>query len=173
MTETNYRGIDYGLGQTNIDTKGIRYGVIPCDSLASWIWDELEPEYDNPHCPECGIELIDSAGTALDIDCLESCPHCDSEIKYPERCYPESPDCHSYNRNGLQMHTDRDCTDLWIIKSPYVTRAQFCSPCAPGAVYLLNPCHDGEYGYCLPADWFDSDNPCPYVVSPIGVVYVE
>jgi hypothetical protein len=28
--------------------------------------------------------------------------------------------------------------DIMIIKSPYYTYAQFCSPCAPGAGYLMN-----------------------------------
>ncbi len=56
-----------------------------------------------------------------------------------------------------------DDSDIFILKSPYYTRAQFCSPCAPGACYLTNPCEDGERAYCFGHDWFD-DGKAPYPV---------
>lgn len=46
-----------------------------------------------------------------------------------------------------------DC-DVFILESPYYTRAQFCSPCAPGAAYLRNPCEDGPKAYCFDPSWF-------------------
>ena len=53
-----------------------------------------------------------------------------------------------------QAHQGHDDSDVFILKSPYYTRAQFCSPCAPGAAYLRNPCEDGPKAYCFAPDWF-------------------
>ena len=55
-----------------------------------------------------------------------------------------------------------DC-DIFILKSPYYTRCQFCSPCAPGAGYLMNECEDGPKAYCFGHDWFD-EGKAPYKV---------
>lgn len=38
---TNYAGIDYGLGKTNIDANGIRYGVISQNSLNPEAFDDI------------------------------------------------------------------------------------------------------------------------------------
>ena len=47
--ETNYKGIDYGLGKTNIDkTSGIRYGVISQHSVGQAWYDESEAYYGTP-----------------------------------------------------------------------------------------------------------------------------
>ncbi len=55
--------------------------------------------------------------------------------------------------------------DIFILKSPYYTHAQFCSPCAPGACYLQNPVDDsGPKAYCFGPDFFDDEYPCPYPV---------
>lgn len=54
--------------------------------------------------------------------------------------------------------------DIFILKSPYYTRAAFCSPCAPGACYLKSPDSDGDKAYCFGVDWFDSEFPCPYPI---------
>lgn len=57
MKNSDYAGIDYGMGQSNIDHEtGIRYGVISLNELAEWIWDELEGYYPEC-CPHCGNEL--------------------------------------------------------------------------------------------------------------------
>ena len=61
---------------------------------------------------------------------------------------------------------------MWVEKSPWVTRAYYCSPCAPGAGYLgsCEKLHDEEgyltgdcWAYCLDAEFFDEYNPMPYV----------
>lgn len=54
-------------------------------------------------------------------------------------------------------------TDIFIMRSPYYTRARFCSPCAPGACHLENPTEDGERAYCFGHDWFE-DELAPYPV---------
>ena len=57
-------GIDYGMGQTNVDRpNGIRYGVIPQnDVLQAWA-DSSEAEYGDPHCPKCGNEACKASDT--------------------------------------------------------------------------------------------------------------
>lgn len=55
-----------------------------------------------------------------------------------EDMYPESPIAYTYNDDGYICTQDGDDTDIFVIKSPYYTYAALCSPCAPGAGYLMN-----------------------------------
>lgn len=155
-TKTDYQGIDYGLGQANIDLEtGIRYGVIPVNDIP-YIWDELEPVYfyicpycgyefgeeypEQETCPECSYEITD-----LDFDCLEP-------IRW------------EYSNNEYSLVT-YDGIDLFVIKSPYYTYAQFCSPCAPGACYLPCPLSEPNPNnkcYCLGPEYFDDNLPYEY-----------
>lgn len=151
---TNYRGIDYGLGRTNVDQEtGIRYGVIPIGCLCHEN-DDLEAVY-WCGCPKCGSEIDPD-----DLDCEYTCSHCGETLDDYE-CWGEEPIGYRYNQDGLTIEGHSD-GDLFITRSPVVIRAQFCSPCAPGACYLKNPVLDGEYTYALPYDWFDEYCPCPY-----------
>ena len=59
-----------------------------------------------------------------------------------------------------------DDHDIFIIKSPYYTLCQFCSPCAPGAGYLMNHTPDGIKAYCFGHDWFDGER-APYPVYSV------
>jgi hypothetical protein len=59
-----------------------------------------------------------------------------------------------------------DDGDIFIIKSPFYTLCRFCSPCAPGAGYLMNPDDDGIKAYCFGRDWFD-DEQAPYKVFSV------
>ena len=150
------KGIDYGMGTTNIDLKtGIRYGVISTNAPDPWLWEELEPVYGSPVCWSSEMELDE------DWNDGDACPHCGAETN--DRVYPDSPLGWVYSKNGYECHVGADDSDLWVTKSPYVTRAQFCSPCAPGACHLEHPCPDGERAYCLGPEWFDDESPCPYV----------
>lgn len=64
--------------------------------------------------------------------------------------------------DGYILHIDSDAIDLWVLKSPFYTYAQYCSPCAPGALWILNPVsEEGPKGYCLDKSWFEGEN-CPY-----------
>lgn len=57
---------------------------------------------------------------------------------------------------------------MFILASPYFTHAQFCSPCAPGACYLLSPTDKtGPKAYCLNHDWFEGDK-APYPVWEVA-----
>ena len=54
------KGIDYGNGLTSVDFEtGIRYGVIPMNSLHEWAWESVEADYGEPHCPKCGNKVSD------------------------------------------------------------------------------------------------------------------
>ena len=56
-----YRGIDYGMGQTNIDkSTGIRFGVIAINALNEYAWESLEAQHGEPSCPKCGDECLDA-----------------------------------------------------------------------------------------------------------------
>ena len=70
----------------------------------------------------------------------------------------------TYAEDGYIAEAGED-GDIFILKSPYFTYCGFCSPCAPGAGYLLDP---GEVkSYCFGPDWFDSE------VAPYKVYSVE
>ena len=58
MEKTDYAGIDYGLGRTNIDDNGIRYGVIPIHEVTQAWCDESEGFYGKPMCPTCFNEVM-------------------------------------------------------------------------------------------------------------------
>lgn len=141
MSDTNYAGIDYGLGMSNVDpTNGIRYGVIPQgEVLQAWA-DSSEAEY-----PECESETCEKQG------------YCECEFE-PLHFY--------FAEDGYEATCGDDGT-IFIIQSPYYTRAQYCSPCAPGAGYLLNPCDNGPKTYCFGHDWFENGK-APYPVYKVS-----
>ena len=147
-------GFDYGNGKTNIDAEtGMRFGVIPTTDVMWW-YEEAEPVY-SPTCPHCGAEI--------DAESDNVCLECGNTFEDDEAC-PEYPDFWKYIQDGYRCFQSGDDTDVFVEKSPFVTRADFCSPCAPGAVYLLNSSSDGDaWGYCFGYDWFDNEN-APYQV---------
>jgi len=156
-------GIDYGRGTTNIDTEtGIRYGVISQHSVSGDALNDVE--YDYPFaCPECGSDaLVESKSKQYDYFC-QTC-----------RTWHMSEDCHGEESTGFHVedseYTLIDCldSDIMVIKSPYYTYAQYCSPCVPGAGNLDNPMPGGVKTYCLGADWFDEYNPLPYPVYSVA-----
>jgi hypothetical protein len=189
----SYPGIDYaGTGATcNRDKEtGIRYGVISTHSLTEWFWDDVENDYGEPTCPECGspVTAIPSHGEQLengvaiivdmpdvyagfepyrargcdDFAC-EFCKHTlDSDQVYSEDALGWSID------DGAYKVVDCLDSDAMIIKAPYYTFAAFCSPCVPGAGNLDGDTHtpDGVKCYCFGHDWFDGDR-APYPVYSV------
>lgn len=158
---TDYAGIDYGHGATNVDHKtGIRYGVIPANHVIGYL-DNADPVYGKPACPRCG-NPVRQATREKDVHCKEC-----KEYFWDYECYPESPLGYRYARNGIIAESSYDNNDIFIVKSPYFTYAQYCSPCAPGACYLLSPLIDSPMGnkcYCFPPDMFYDGEECPYPV---------
>ena len=84
-----------------------------------------------------------------------------------------------YEHDGYKITKCLDC-DLMILKSPFYTYAQYCSPCVPGAGNLNHPfdgpienwCKAAEEAgfpkvFCLGHDWFD-DNTAPYPVFSVA-----
>ncbi len=139
-------GIDYsgtlpGVKKLpNVDPEtGIRYGVInQYRILQAWA-DSSEAYYP---CEECESEEESSA-----------CDFCEASSWFVDA-------------EGILAECGEN-GDIFVIKSPVFTYAQFCSPCAPGACYLTNPCSPENAAnkcYCFPADWFDEERPCPYPI---------
>lgn len=145
---TDYPGIDYSLGLPmengripNRDEKtAIRYGVIPVGSVVQAWCDSSEADYACEECEEKDPETDECVGACEPVAWVLD----DGEYEAVQSCGDP---------------------DIFIIKSPYYTYAQFCSPCAPGACYLLNPIdekHKDNKCYCFGEDWFDG--PCPYPI---------
>lgn len=159
MGTTEYAGIDYGHGRTNIDkANGIRYGCISQGSVMLEAIGDMEMVYPPISCPECGQEAKDQ--NAENYKC--ACGH-------TYTCYEATENTEAigmtYDREGYKLKSCLD-SDIIITLSPYYTHAQFCSPCIPGAGSLDNPCEDGPKTYCLGHDWFD-DEKAPYPVFSV------
>jgi hypothetical protein len=87
----------------------------------------------------------------------------------------------TWTTGNTSLHQGGDDCDIFVMKSPYYTFGPFCSPCAPGAVYLRNGDTDGEKAYCFAPDWFpnwdeeeitgvycDEKTSCPYPVFRVS-----
>lgn len=168
------KGIDYGMGQTNIDTSnGIRFGVISVNDLMGEIWESFEADYGDPTCGKCGNEAVeyddDKHGEyeGLHEHSMSdyACEHCEKFFGSDE-AYGDEPLSHNLDDGEYKAFIDSH-NDCMILKSPYYSRAQFCSPCAPGACHLGNPMPEGEKCYCLGPDWFDDDRPCEYPIYKV------
>ena len=176
---SDYKGIDYGLGTSNVNVStGIRYGVISSHSVPYEYQDDFEQYYGEPTCPECGNKAEDATeyfnahpnGEDLpsysehgcDDYVCETCQHClDSSEVYSEESLG-----FTYEREGYKLTNCLD-TDIFVIESPFYTRAQFCSPCVPGAGNLDTPVEDGPKTYCLGHEWFE-DGKAPYPVFKVS-----
>lgn len=167
--------IDYGMGMTNIDKKtGIRYGVISLHEVCQSWCDSSEANYGDPTCPKCGNRAVDiDDESAPDIDDTEewkddgrdyACVKCRYSF---ESCdaYGDEPLSHNLDDGEYVASQGGDDSDIFILKSPYFTLCEYCSPCAPGAGYLLN---DGDVkAYCFGHDWFE-DGKAPYKVFSVA-----
>jgi hypothetical protein len=172
-------GIDYGMGKTNIDTtNGIRYGVISLHEVVQAWRDSSEPDYGDPHCPKCGNEAVGIDDPAVpDIDDLptdeweddgrdHACLNCCYSF-YSSDAHGDEPLSHTLDDGEYIASQGGGDSDIFIIKSPYYTTCNFCSPCAPGAGYLMNTVDDGIKAYCFGHDWFD-DGKAPYPVYSVA-----
>lgn len=172
MSNTTYPGINYGLNTgTNLDKRnGIHYGVISQHSISGDALNDIELLYGEPRCPHCGGEAMAATsdmGSGWEHAKHESddfaCPQCC--YVFGESAYPDEPIGMEYSKEGYKINQCGD-SDLFVLKSPFFTFAQYCSPCVPGAGNLDSPCADGPKTYCLGHDWFD-DNVAPYPVYSV------
>ena len=168
-------GIDYGMGQTNIDkATGMRYGVIPMNDLSSFAWDDILVNGDDldfaAYKQECKTSIATAIGNALEElgldrgnDAEELADGIVDDLEWDG--YENTGDCarYAYDDGEVSIETASD-GDVWVLKSLYYTYAPFCSPCAPGAGYLRDAGTDDSNPkvYCLPKDWFDDEQGCPY-----------
>lgn len=159
--ETSSSGIDYGLGQINIDTEtSIRYGVIHTNELASHAWDEIMVTGIDTDYEEAISELKGSLASAVKSVLQDYCTNFDQDEIADEIVdgldidYESTGDCRRfhYETNEVTFDTCSD-GDIFVTKSEFYTLCQFCSPCAPGAGYLIIP--GTVKAYCLGPDWFD------------------
>ena len=163
-----YSGIDYGLGQTNIDKDtGIRYGVIHSNRLASHAWDTITSSGEDLDYTETIQDLTDQISGSLKsiladydsrFDCKEAAEAIVSELDFN---IESSGDCTRYLYTGddetFNLASDGD---IFVTKSKYYALCSYCSPCAPGAGSLGS---EGEVmAYCLGPDWFNKESPMPY-----------
>ena len=160
--EKEYAGIDYSLGKSNFDTEtGIHFGVISQHSVLQAWADSAEPDYDEPTCPSCTGKLT-PANEEKDYYCKD----CDKSW-FSQDVFGDEPNGWTLD-DGEYKACDCLDTDIMILKSPYRTYAQYCSPCVPGAGNLDHPiCPENAEGscscYCFGHDWFD-DGKAPYRV---------
>lgn len=170
-------GIDYGHGTTNRDTTtGIRYGVISIHALEEFAHEDFEDDYGPAMCGQCGNEASDTAdGGEPEFDstwtigrgyedyyCLKCRRVFDSSEAFGDEVVVSS----RLDAGGYVGELGSD-GDVFLIRSPYYTHAQFCSPCAPGAGHLANPCPTGPRTYCFGHDWFEG-NRAPYPVYRVS-----
>lgn len=168
-------GIDYGRGIVNIDQKtGIRYGVISAHDVGPSWYESSEADYGDPTCGDCGNRALPFAEvdgntddwTRAEYECDDyACISCE-RIFGSESAYSDEPIGFDYTDDGYIAHQGSD-GDIFVITSPFYTRAAFCSPCAPGACYLTDETPDGEKAYCLDHDWFE-DGKAPYRVFRVA-----
>lgn len=164
-------GIDYGLGQANINHEtGIRFGVISVHSLSDWVLGEAEPVYPETvevECPECKTRWDTSN---LCPDDMQTCPECGEESRYRDLDGLE-PASWDYAANDPDYDTDysESLNCVFVTRSQFYTFGRFCSPCAPGAVDLDSATEpeDGAKAYCFGHDWFE-DGKAPYRVFRVA-----
>lgn len=166
-------GIDYsgGSGANTDPATGIRYGVISQGSVMPAWGDFAEPDYGDPTCPKCGKVAKPFGERQEHRDTYESdgsdyvCEDCKYTFESSE-AYSDEPLAWSYTEEGYRL-VDCLTSDIMVIKSPYFTYAQFCSPCVPGAGNLDHPMVGGVKCYCLGHDWFEDDK-APYPVYRVS-----
>lgn len=167
------KGIDYGMGNTNIDKEtGIRYGVIhQHEVLQAWC-DSSESDYGPPTCGECGgsaVQSIDFEDEDPDwYNCRADfhCEDCERSF-FSEDAYGDEPLGHYLNDGEYKATQNHDDGDIFVLSSPYYTLCSYCSPCAPGAGYLMDFCEDGIKAYCFGHDWFEGGK-APYPVYSVA-----
>jgi hypothetical protein len=140
--------------------------------------DNADGDYGPATCPNCGNEALDIDDEAVpELDAMPddwtdeghnyACLSC-KLMFWADAAFGDEPLGWDYEGTEYTATQSGDDSDIFITRSPYYTRGPFCSPCAPGAVYLPDAKGEGARAYCFGPDWFDEDNPCPYPVYRVS-----
>lgn len=170
MKRSDDPGIDYsGIGGTcNRDREtGIRYGIISQESVSCYTIEDILSNGDDLGFAHMKQEAKDAVARAI-ASAIDDYGQIGDPDELAHEIIENSVEWHDCDESGpyafeegdLKVQTTSD-NNLWVFKSPFYTRAQFCSPCVPGAGNLDTFCPDGPKTYCLPADWFE-DGKAPY-----------
>src|SRR5512145_1166409 len=164
--QTDNIGIDYGRGMANVDhNNGIHYGVInEREVLQAWA-DESSPEYVYT-CPYCGQEHPQAFVDYLQVGKYKYCQNKKCHKRLTENDFLNIEPSNYTIDNEEYKATCEDDGDIFITQSPYYTTCQYCSPCAPGAGYIMNTVDGGVKAYCFGHDWFE-DGKAPYPVYSV------
>jgi hypothetical protein len=158
-------GIDYGLGLSNVDPRtGIRYGVISHHEVLQAWCDSTEFDYGQPDeakCPVCG----NRSHPPQEWGDVVTCDDCGEEFEVELSDFAE-PLGFSLDDAEYTAYQSGDDCDIFITRSPFYTLCQFCSPCAPGAGYLMSRGDDCR-AYCFGHDWFENGK-APYPVYRVS-----
>jgi len=186
MKTTEYAGIDYGLGKSNVDTEtGIRFGVIgqSAEGLNLDATQDIYQQGENLSFKGYQDEVRKSLRDALSDYFSDHKSWTGEKESQLDRVtetsfdaisddlndqYQGENDRYLYERDGYVIQTTE--TELMILKSPYFTHAQYCSPCFPGGGNLETYCETGPKTYCLGHDWFE-DGKAPYPVLSVAPVH--
>ena len=126
-----------------------------------------------PLCPQCQAEAIEYDSATMEEweqytnhGCADhACAH--GQITFDScEAFGDEPQSWNYSGDGYEL-TDCLDSDIFVLKSPFSTFAQYCSPCVPGAGNLDNAMADGAKTYCLGADWFE-EGKAPYPVYSVA-----
>jgi hypothetical protein len=148
-------GIDYSNGISNVNHEtGIHYGVIhQHEVLQAWA-EASEAFYGDMNC-ECGHLIKEDDG--------DECPNCKADVS--DR-YDFAEAVSFFIDDADYSAESDDSGDIFITKSPFYTKCAFCSPCAPGAGYVMDSRKEGIKAYCFGHDFFDSGK-APYKVYSV------
>jgi len=174
------KGIDYSNGQSNIDREtGIHYGVISANEVGETWYEDSEADYGNPICPKCGNEanspdefgetFADGVPEDYTNEKYETDDYVCVDCKHffgPESAFGDEPMGYYLDNGNYKAIQNGGDSDIFVIKSPYYTLCQFCSPCAPGAGYLMDSIEDGVKAYCFGHNWFENER-APYPIYSV------
>ena len=170
-------GIDYGMGQTNIDTAtGIRYGIHSANSVSSESIDEVMFNGRDLGWESWRRQVLDELSSAVN-GVLDSYTLKTADPDMIDELFDQLELAEVYGEDGWDgpwlleedgLQVQCDAQYVWVFKSPYYTYAAYCSPCMPGAGDLDSPYDDGVKTYCLGLDWFDDCAKCPYPIYRVS-----
>ncbi len=152
--------IDWGRGTVNVAENGFRFGIIPHHAVgASW-YEESQGVYPQG-CPKCGsADFEENEDGEL---CCQDCEYTGEADEF----WAEEARSFNYSDQEYLITQDAESPDIWVMKSPYYTVTEFCSPCAPGAGYLMDSHDEGPCeALCLGHEWFE-EGQAPYRVFSV------